>query len=321
MTTRVVIDTDAGIDDALALMLALKSPELRVEAITTVSGNAHVDLCTENVLRVLEILELDSSPLVIKGEPQPLRKTLFTAPEVHGADGFGGLHSLMEETGVYRYAKPSLEAQPGPASSMLPQIAQREPGEITLIAIGPLTNVAKGFLKNSAGMKAFREIILMGGAFEVRGNTTPVAEFNMFVDPDAASIVLESGVPVTIVPLDVTQRVYITEEDVKVRISPLGNTSARFVSDILRGYIEYHAQTEEFRACYLHDPLTVGLAVDPSLCRLEERFVSVLTQGEQAGQTVWETALPKQMSSRKTRVAVEVDAQRFMSLLMEKIVG
>jgi inosine-uridine nucleoside N-ribohydrolase len=137
-----VIDTDAGVDDALALILALRSPELRVEAITTVSGNVHVDLCTGNVLRVLDVVRPDAAPPVVRGEADPLVKPLLTAPEVHGIDGLGGLHELMDETGILKYARPTGQVIPGTASELLAELGVRYHGDITLIAIGPLTNIA-----------------------------------------------------------------------------------------------------------------------------------------------------------------------------------
>ena len=309
---RIVIDTDAGVDDALAIILALRSPELQVEAITTVSGNVHVDLCTENVFRVLDVLDLDCPPPVAKGEAKPLVRPLLTAPEVHGVDGLGGLHNLMEETGIVRYAKPSGKVIPKPAVELLAELGQA--GGITLITIGPLTNVAKAIVKHPDAMKGYREIICMGGAFSVPGNTTLTGEFNIVVDPHAAQVVLDSGIPVTFVPLDVTEQVCLEMGHVAREIRPLGTKLSRFLADITEGIMRYHAEAEGLAGCYLHDPLAVGIAIDPSFCQIEETFVRVETDGMEAGRTVADSQQPP-----NARVCTEVDSARFVRFFLDAV--
>ena len=320
---RIVIDTDAGVDDALALIFALRSPELRVEAITTVSGNVHVDLCTENVLRVLDVLELSEPPPVAKGEVDPLVKPLFTAPEVHGVDGLGGLHFLMEETGALRYAKSVGSPVTEPAYKVLADLAEKFAGEITLVAIGPLTNIAKAILEYPNSMKGFREIICMGGAFRVYGNTTTIAEFNIFVDPHAAQVVVNSGIPVTFVPLDVTEQVCFEMGHIVREIHPLGTKLSRFITDLTRGYIDYHMQTEGFPGCYLHDPLAVGLAIDPSFCGMQEAFVQIETESSiTMGMTVADLR-PNPLTTEppNARICTEVDVTRFFRFFLDRIKG
>lgn len=319
---RIVIDTDAGVDDALAIIFAFRSPEIHVEAITTVSGNVHVDLCTENVLRVLDVLDLDDPPPVAKGEAEPLSKRLLTAPEVHGVDGLGGLHDLMEETGALRYARPigrpiskrawELLAELGGQTSPTCQTSQTG---LTLITIGPLTNVAKAIIEHPSAMKGYREVICMGGAFQVNGNTTPVAEFNIFVDPHAAQVVLDSGIPMTFVPLDVTEQVCLEMGHVTREIHPLGTRLSQFIADVTRGIVDYHMRTEGFPGCYLHDPLAVGIAIDPSFCGTREAFVQVVTEGTDAGKTVARPTLPN------ARVCTEVDAARFVRFFLDRVTG
>ncbi|HUV05024.1 MAG TPA: nucleoside hydrolase [Armatimonadota bacterium] len=320
---RVVIDTDAGVDDALALILALRSPELRVEAITTVSGNVHVDLCTENVLRVLDVLELEEPPPVAKGAADPLVKPLFTAPEVHGADGLGGLHALMEETGALKYARPTASPSSMPAFELLADLADRHAGDISLITIGPLTNVAKAILEHPKRMAGFKEIICMGGAFRVYGNTTPVAEFNIFVDPHAAQVVLDSGIPMTFVPLDVTERVCLEMGHIVKEIQPVGTRLSRFVSDLTRGYVRYHMHTEGFPGCYLHDPLAVGVCIDPTFCGVQEGFVQIETAaGITMGMTVCDLRPnPLTPEPPNARICTEVDAGRFFQFFLDRIRG
>jgi len=320
---RIVIDTDAGVDDALALILALRSPELHVEAISTVSGNVHVDLCTENVLRVLDVLELEEPPPVAKGEADPLVKPLLIAPEVHGVDGIGGLHSLMEQTGVLRYAKPAGAPVSEPAFELLANLAEKCRGDITLVTIGPLTNVAKAVLEYPDRMAGFKEIICMGGAFRVYGNTTPVAEFNIFVDPHAAQVVLDSGIPITFVPLDVTEQVCLEMGHIIREIRPLGTKLSRFIDDITCGYVRYHMETEGLPGCYLHDPLAVGVAIDPTFCGMQEGFVQVETAASMTmGMTVCDLR-PRPLTCQppNARICTEVDVGRFFRFFLERING
>lgn len=306
---RVVIDTDAGVDDALALILALRSPELRVEAITTVSGNVRVDLCTENVLRVLDILELKNPPPVARGEADPLVKPLLTAPEVHGVDGLGGLHRLYPKPSGRPISKPAVEllAELGSPTGQTCPTCQTGPA---LITIGPLTNVAKAIIEHQAAMNGYKEIICMGGAFEVPGNTTPVAEFNIFVDPRAAQIVLESGIPMTFVPLDVTERVCLEMGHVIQEIHPRGTKLSRFLTDVTRGVMGYHLETVGFHGCYLHDPLAVGLAIDPSFCEIKEAYVRIETEGRTVADF---------HQTPNARVCMEVDAPRFLRFFLDRV--
>jgi purine nucleosidase/pyrimidine-specific ribonucleoside hydrolase len=320
---RVVIDTDAGVDDALALILALRSPELKVEAITTVSGNVHVDLCTENVLRVLDVLDIPSPPPVSRGEAEPLVKPLVTAPEVHGYDGLGGLHTLMEETGILRYAKPKTKPIKTTAVKLLPDLAETFRKEITLITLGPLTNVARAIILEPNRMKGFKEIIVMGGAFRVYGNTTTVSEFNIYVDPHAAQVVVDSGIPITFVPLDVTERVCLEMKQIIKEIHPLGTKLSRFITDLTRGYIEYHMRTEGFPGCYLHDPLAVGVAIDPSLVTTREGFVQIETVSPLTmGMTVCDLrSKPLTTERPNARIALDVDVGRFINLFLKRVKG
>lgn len=311
---KVVIDTDAGVDDALALILALRSPELDVRAITTVSGNVHVDLCAENVLRVLDVLELHDPPPVARGSADPLVKPLFTAPEVHGVDGLGGLHNLMESAGVLRYAKPARSPIHTPAQELIADLAHPD---VTLITLGPLTNIARAVVESPARMKQYKEIICMGGAFRVPGNTTAVAEFNIYVDPHAAQVLLESGIPLTFVPLDVTELVCLEMTQVVREIEPLGTRLSRFIADVTRRYIEYHMATEGKPGCYLHDPLAVAHAVDPTLCGVREAFVQIeVAGGVSLGMTVADL---RQSKPPNARVCLEVDSPRFLRMFLDRL--
>lgn len=320
---RIVIDTDAGVDDALAIIFAMRSPELQVEAITTVSGNVHVDLCTENVLRILDILQPDRMPIVARGEPVPLVRQPFAAPEVHGYDGLGGLHTLMDETGNLKYPCPAASPISTPAVELLLQIADESPDEITLVAIGPLTNVAKAIIADPERMRKYAQIVIMGGAFRTYGNTTATSEFNIYVDPHAAQVVVESGIPLIFVPLDVTEQVCLDMGHVVREIHPLGTRLSQFLSDLTRRYVEYHLATEGFPGCYMHDPVAVGVAIDESLVGMQEGHVEIETEGVAAtGMTVCDFR-PNPVIPRppNARICLEVDANRFLRFFLDRIKG
>ena len=215
---RILLDTDTGVDDALAIILALNSPELKVEAITSVSGNVHVDLCTRNLLMTLEAIGVGEYPVCAKGEPQPLIKPLVTAAHVHGSDGLGDATQLLRDDGSRLYPDPESRLAAISAVDLIIELAGRYPDELVLVPVGPLTNIAKAIIKHPARMRRIREIVLMGGAFETYGNVTTTAEFNIFADPHAAQLVLDFGVPITVVPLDVTHQVMLTGKRLNAEI-------------------------------------------------------------------------------------------------------
>ena len=209
---RILIDTDPGVDDAIAILLAMLSPELQIEAITTVCGNVPVTQGTENLLRILEILDLEEFPLIAQGEAQPLVKNLVTAAHVHGEDGLGNVSQLRntDDNPLYPPANTSISSTSG--VDLILETVARYPDELTLVALGPLTNIAKAIRKDAAKMQRLQKIILMGGAFEEYGNVTTTAEFNIFVDPHAAHEVFHFDVPIHIVPLDATHQIILTGE-------------------------------------------------------------------------------------------------------------
>jgi inosine-uridine nucleoside N-ribohydrolase len=205
MPHRVIIDTDPGIDDALALLLALRSPELEIAAITTVSGNVPVEVATRNVFTVLSLFPAITAPPVAKGASRPLKKAAFYAEQIHGEDGLGGIYSIREASGEPRYAPQAATLSRRDAvHEILYQLSVTwQP--VTVISLGPLTNIASAMEKDRAAMAKISRVVLMGGAVGVPGNVTPVAEYNLYCDPHAANIVFRSGIPLTMVGLDVTR--------------------------------------------------------------------------------------------------------------------
>ncbi|MEZ5366463.1 MAG: nucleoside hydrolase [Bryobacterales bacterium] len=227
---RVLIDTDPGVDDALALLLAFASPELHVEAITTVAGNVGLEPATRNALLTLDVARVQNPPTVVRGAYKPLEREAVDAAHVHGEDGLGGMASA--------YGEPSRGAAPGAAVDCILETIARQPGEVTVIALGPLTNLAQALLADPKAMALAERIVVMGGALDVPGNAGPHAEFNFFVDPEAARIVLRSGLPVTLVGLDVTRLAVLNQQgsssECAPRTSPPPRSPNRSRATILR---------------------------------------------------------------------------------------
>ncbi len=268
--TPIILDVDAGVDDTLAIILALSSQSLNLRAITTVAGNVPVRACTRNVLLTLEILSpyLHSLPVVAEGAAQPLKQRLFSAREVHGNDGIGNASRF--------YGRPMLKAVHGSAVDVILETVKQEPN-LTLIATGPLTNIALAIARDRATMRSLREIVVMGGAFKGLHNTGPVAEFNFYTDPDAADLVMQSGIPIRLIPLNVTEKCIITPGDLNaITYAPL----RRYVQRVTHFYFAFHKRTENFNGGYLHDPLAVAAVATPSLVKTEEGYVRVETGGK-----------------------------------------
>ena len=210
---RVILDTDPGVDDALAILFALRSPELEVVAITTVCGNVPVERGTTNLFKVLSLMRPNPGFLVGQGASRPLQDALETATHVHGSDGLGELDRFRNEDGTLRYPEPMVPRVPS-AQDVWSECIDRSPDSLTLITVGPLTNLAQALRTNHAIVGKLRSVISMGGAIIVPGNVSPAAEFNIFADPHAAQLVFNSGLRVTLIPLDVTMQVRLSRGDI-----------------------------------------------------------------------------------------------------------
>jgi purine nucleosidase len=316
----IVLDTDTGVDDALAICLALRSPELRVVALTTVSGNVHVDLCTANALRVLDVAAPSPRPPVHRGEAAPLVRPLLTAPEVHGADGLGGVTSLLGPDGALKYPPSPVPPAPEPAPEAILAAIERYPGKLVIVAVGPLTNLARAIERDREQMRRLDRIVTMGGTFQRYGNTTPVAEFNIHVDPHAAEVVFDLGVPLTLISLDVTEQCILRPEHLEGKTHGQGSLLP-FVGEVSDGYIRYHAEHDGFAGSYLHDPLAVAVAADPTLVTTRRATVRVETEGRHtAGQTIADLReAPRWNEAPNADVAVAVESERFLRLFLERL--
>jgi len=321
MSVPVLIDTDPGIDDALALLMALGSPEVAVEAISTVAGNVPVDLATTNLFRILEVAAPSPRPRVARGAPGPLRRALVSAAHVHGDDGLGGVDRLVEPDGRPRYPAHDRALEPGDAADLILDTARRFAGRLVIIALGPLTNLAIALARDPTGLAGVASVIVMGGAIGVAGNVTPAAEFNVYVDPEAAAAVLQAGLPVHLVPLDVTRQVMLRREDLDGRLDRVPGRLARFVRDFTRhGFASGLPDGDAGIA--LHDPLAAGAAIDPGALGFEPLHVEVEHEGQiTRGLTVADRrpiADPGKVRPN-CQVAMRVDAPRFLRLFLERL--
>ena len=313
MPKPVLIDTDTGVDDALALIFALCSPELSVQAITTVAGNVEVEKCTRNVLFLLRKLDLQNKVKVAQGAARPLKRALFTAPEVHGQDGLG---NIFQQNNKQKKA-------PTPSTKAVKEIldfCQRNGKKGCIIAIGPLTNLALAYQQQPKVFRKVGSIITMGGAFRVSGNTGPVAEFNYYVDPEAAHLILNSGLPVTVVPLDVTEQVILQRHKIK----QLARRSKKPISkEILRFtdfYMKYHKITEGFYGGFAHDPMAIAVAMAPHVIQTRRICVSVDTQSRELRGMTFVPLLRKKLNDRYgVDIAVAVQKRKFLWLFYERL--
>jgi inosine-uridine nucleoside N-ribohydrolase len=319
LTTPILIDTDPGIDDALAILLALGSPEVSVEAITTVAGNVEVDLATANAFRILDVARPVRRPRVARGAAAPLAGPLLTAAHVHGEDGLGNLGDLREPDGRPRYPEPSHALEMLDGADLILETADRFAGRLVVVALGPLTNVALALRRDRGRLARAARIVVMGGAVAVPGNVTAAAEFNMHVDPEAAAEVFASGLPIELVPLDVTRRVVLTRADLSKALGRHGGKTARFIEDFTAHGFDFETRRGD-GAMALHDPLAVGVAVDPSLVTFEPLHVAVECVGRLTrGMTVADRRPHRDRPAPTCRAALDVDAPRFLRLFLERV--
>ena len=305
---KVIIDCDVGVDDALALILAFHSPELEVKAVTGVNGNVPLDQVFENIQKVLYLIHPQHKPLIAKGADRPLQGKTAYAHSVHGKDGLGGakIDRKEEETGWQIYN--------GLADELITKMAREYPNELTLIATGPLTNLALALQKDSEGMRKLKEVVIMGGAVRTKGNITPHAEFNIFVDPLAAKIVFDSDLPTSLVPLDVTHQVFLTSQMIEERLKPINNSFSRFVIEAIGYDLTAHRFLRGSELIYLHDPLAVGVVINPNLVRKEKLSLNVkIQEGEHYGH------ISEIEEGPKVEVCLEVDAEKFLDLFVSRL--
>lgn len=320
MPQPVLIDTDPGIDDALALLLAFRSPEWRVEAVTTVAGNVPVEVGTANVARILGVARPSRPPVVGVGAAAPLSRPLVTATHFHGEDGLGGLAARRGADGRSCFPEVPLVRHPADAADLLVQAARRWRGELIVVTLGPLTNLALAVERDAEALRGVRAIVAMGGTVAESGNVTAAAEYNVFVDPEAAARVVAAGLPLTLVPLDVTHRVVWPATRVE-RLVRAPDPVARFAHALAQQGLGLARASGE-GGITMHDPLAVGVALDPSLVEAPALPLAVETAGTLTrGATVVDRRRrPAERTGwGRCRVALRVDAGRFLDLYEARV--
>ena len=293
-----LIDTDPGIDDALALLLAWASPEWTVDTVTVVAGNVALQAGTLNVFRLLDLRRPSPPPLIASGAAQPLARPLRIAP-YHGGDGLGDLPDWPR-------VEPRVASTD--AAGVIVDTARRLAGNLTIVALGPLTNLAMAVERDAAAIRRVGRVVAMGGAVDVPGNVTPDAEFNAHVDPEALARVLAAGVAIDLVPLDATRQVVLERGALRSALARAPGTAA----DRVRRFTEYALRMDETRGrrgMDLHDPLAVGAALDPTLVEWEAVRLAI----GRAGETRRAAGEPN------ARFARVVDAPRFLRLFQERL--
>ncbi len=304
---RIILDTDPGIDDALALFLALASPEVTLEAVTTVSGNVSVEQTTYNALTLLTLAGRTDIP-VARGSSEPLVRARVDAAHVHGRNGLGAI-ALPE---------PTMAPVGRQAVDLIIEKIMRNPGEITLVPIGPLTNIALAVRREPRIAQHVHEVVIMGGALRVPGNVTPTAEFNIFADPHAAHIVFHAGWTVRLVSLDVTTRVSMQRQQVEF-LAGHGDKVTTAIKQMMTYYFDVFGPIYGSTTFQMHDPLCLAAAFQPDLITWEPAYVDVELAGTL---TLGETVAYFQRSNAPTpnmQVSVGVDSERFLNLFIERI--
>lgn len=311
---KVIIDTDPGVDDAIAVIFAFHSSEIEILGFTTIFGNVETELATQNTLRLVE-MSSKSIP-VAQGAVRPVYMKKLPPPDfVHGKDGFGNVNL------------PPAKGTPidSSAAEFIVETVKANPGEVTLVVLGPMTNIALALALEPDLPRYVKAVVPMGGVLHVMGNVSPVASANILGDPHAADIVLGTDWDVTLVPGDTTRQVRISDAFLD-RIRARGGPDGRFLYDISLFYRDYYRTVGATDGFYAHDPTAMAFVVNPSLFRTEARAVRVVTDGMAIGQVI--AAAERHYSQPgpwydmpKAKITTDVDGQAVLDLLETTIVS
>ena len=301
--TRVVIDTDPGVDDAVAILLALASPELEVLALTTVTGNVSLDKTTLNARRLLDLAGRPDV-IVAAGCAQALVAPLDYEGDVHGVDGLGDLS----------WDEPDVAVDPDHAVEVLWRLTSE--GPLTIVAIGPLTNLAVLLERHPEAASLVDHVVVMGGA-SFEGNVTPAAEFNIWADPEAAAAVFAASWPLTIMPLDLTHQATLHDGDLAY-LRSLGTEVGRRTADMLEPYAAFHERWYASRDVIMHDAMAVYELIEPGAITTQGVAVAVETGGDHSrGATLFDRR--REHAESTVRVGLHLDNDRFVRLLRERL--
>ncbi|CAG7648520.1 nucleoside hydrolase [Paenibacillus allorhizosphaerae] len=309
MNKKVILDVDTGVDDALGMLLAIRSGEMDILGVTTVNGNVSLEQATVNTCKILQLAGAEHIP-VFKGADRPMLRSTYFEHRVHGKDGLGG---ALKDMSVHK------QPEDGHAVDFIIDQIRRHPGEVTLVMTAPLTNLALAIMRYPELVGQVKEVVVMGGVVQSFGNVTPTAEYNMYVDPEAAKLVFKAGFSsLTLVGLDVTRKALLTEE----HIASLGDSPlAHYVRESTADYMQRYYERNGVRACALHDPLAVGVALNRELVVTKQYYVDVETRSELCdGQTVcdFQNRLSREAN---VHVCLDVAADEFLRLFTSVLRG
>lgn len=302
-----IIDTDTASDDAVALVMALRQPDIDVKAITVVAGNVPLPLAVQNALYTVELCGADAP--VYAGCAKPLLRDLETAQDVHGRDGLGDIGLPLA----------GRTPAAGHAADALREVVNAHAGDITLVTLGPLTNVALALLREPELAGRVSHCWIMGGIGSGHGNVTPTAEFNIWVDPEAAKVVYESGMKMTMVGWDISWRYATFDAEQAAEIRRIGTPLAEFVINIQATLTEFSMRENDLAGFDLPDPITMAAAIDPSIAQYRDYRVDVTTgEGLERGITVVDV-LGVAKRAPQMRVATSANRAAFVDLLKRSV--
>ncbi len=311
MATKIILDCDPGHDDAVAILLALAAPQIELLGLTVVGGNVPLQLTVDNTLRVLLLAGREDVP-VFAGCPRPMVREMITAEHVHGESG------LDTASGELLAMPQSVAQQTHAVNYLIDTIRESDPNTITLVATGPLTNVAAAFVMAPDIIERLQQLIIMGGAFHEPGNISPAAEFNVYVDPHAARAVFEAGVPIVVFGLDITHQMLITP----ARLSAIrhhGGRCGKVTADFLDFFNQYDTSKYGWDGAPLHDPCTIAWLIDPDIFQGRDMAVNVDTaDGPNLGRTVadWYVVTDEKPNAK---VITNGDSDKFFDLIVDHL--
>jgi purine nucleosidase len=312
---RIILDVDTGIDDALAILFALKSKGVKVEGITTVAGNVSVEQATFNTLQVIELADAGYDIPVAKGADKPLfRDWQGPVAHIHGENGIGNVTLPIP-------LKIPLDEGAG---DFIVRKANELEKELTIVCVGRLTNLAIALAKDAELPSKLKEVVLMGGAVRVPGNVSPVSEANIWGDPEAAHVVFESGLPITMVGLDVTMKTVFKQAHLNLLTANMNETNKemiKFIDHILQFRFNAYQKSTKLNGSPLHDPLAVAVALDPDLVEIEPMLVKVETKGKLSSGATVADLRGVQLDRTNASVCVRVQANRFIERFISVLTG
>ncbi|XP_021908820.1 uridine nucleosidase 1 [Carica papaya] len=279
---KLIIDTDPGIDDSMAILMAFQTPELEVVGLTTIFGNVTSEDATRNALLLCEIAGCPGIP-VAEGSPEPLKGGKpRVADFVHGSDGMGEIF----------LPPPKLRKSEKSASEFLVDMVSAHPGEISILALGPLTNLALAIKRDSSFASKVKKIVVLGGSFFASGNVNPAAEANIYGDPEAADIVFTSGANIVVVGINITTQCMLTDANL-LELKQSKGKYAKFICDMTKFYRDFHVKSDGVYGIFLHDPVSFVAVARPDLFTYKNGVVRVETQGICLGHTLMDQGLKK----------------------------